>query len=140
MIQDKPRQKYFAQIGESGCYFLSILHLAETVLDKYIDAFAAFLLALQKGQVREDCYIVNPSALISDLTGMGWYVSTEAAGYVPHSGELEIIRYEWQEINTLHGHFVVGDGVGRVKYDPYGTSRTVSNGKPVSKRIFRPVV
>ena len=137
MIQDKPRQKIFSILGEGGCYFLSIVHLAEHVTSKYIDAFAVFLLAMGNGMVKDDCFVADPGAVLSFLTQEVWSASKEAAGYQCKPGELEVLRYEWQEVSTLHGHFVAGNGWGAVEYDPYGTSLTVANGKMVSKRIFR---
>jgi hypothetical protein len=136
-IEDRPRQKLFRTIGETGCFLLSIIHLAEHITGKYIDAFATYLLALGRGQIGEDCFVKDAGSILSDLTGNVYNMSKEAAGYQCKPGELEILRYEWQEVSTLHGHFVAGNGWGAVEYDPYGTSLTVANGKMVSKRIFR---
>lgn len=137
MIENKPRQRWFNVLGRYGCYFLSILHAAEKVTGKYIDAFAAFMLAMDKGYVKEDCFVTNPAELLIWLTGEKWTMTKEAAGFVCVDAEVEILRYEWQETTELHGHFVVGDGDGGIEYDPYGESLTVKNGKLVSKRIFR---
>jgi hypothetical protein len=140
MIQDKPRQKWFHTIGENGCYVLSILHAAERITGQYIDAFAAFMLALSKGLVKDDCFVTDPAGLLGYLTGETWSVTKELPGYMCKGGEVEILRYEWQEVGELHGHFVGGNGQGEIEYDPYGESLTVKNGKLVSKRIFRRIV
>lgn len=137
MIENKPRQKWFHVIGETGCYFLSILHAAERITGQYIDAFAAFMMAISKAMVRDDCFVTDPAGLLGYLTGEPWAVTKEAAGYQCRGGEVEILRYEWQEVGELHGHFVVGNCLGEIEYDPYGESQTVKNGKLVSKRVFR---
>jgi hypothetical protein len=40
----------------------------------------------------------------------------------------------------IYSHFVLGDGTGRVKYDPLGSSKTVAEGRLISKRILHLVV
>jgi hypothetical protein len=137
MIENKPRQKWFLTLGETGCYFLSILHAAERVTGQYIDAFAAFMLAISKGMSKENCFITDPAGLLSYLTGEKWAVSKEDWTYQCTGGEVEILRYEWQDVGVLRSHFVVGNCRGDIEYDSLGESNTVKNGKCVSKRIFR---
>jgi hypothetical protein len=64
-------------------------------------------------------------------------VIKESANYVATKGEHEILYFEREDTLQTWGHFVVGDGLGVVCYDPYGDSMTVKKGKLTSKRIFR---
>jgi hypothetical protein len=137
MIQDKPRQKIFNTLGATGCYFFSLLHAAEKITGQYIDAFGAFLMAGLKGWIKDDCFVTDPDEILSWFTGKTWTMTKEGPDYACTDLEVEILRYEWQETTTLHGHFVCGDRAGGIEYDPYGDSLTVKNGKLASKRIFR---
>jgi hypothetical protein len=142
-----------ASIGEAGCYFLCLLRLAEKLLSKFLDPFHFYILAIQGRYMRENCFLDEPADFLSTLVGGRWRMlkagdGMDSAGkpydlpfsYKPAADELEIDRYERIEAvagkTILIGHFVVGDGV-TVDWDPYGKSRTVRDGKLVSKRIFR---
>ena len=76
--------------------------------------------------------------MILSLAGGGtWSVRHDATDYEPKHGEREILRFERKTAAGVLGHFVVGDGHGAVEWDPLGESRTVAEGKLVSKRIVR---
>lgn len=130
-------QRDHEHIGATGCYFLSIIYIAEELTAAYIDAYQAYLQALQSCAIMEDCFVSDPAALMRMLTRVNWSVSKEAAGYKPANGEKVIIRYERNDTLKNTGHFVVGNDEGGIEYDPYGTSATVRLGKPVSTRVFR---
>jgi hypothetical protein len=50
-------QKILKNIGDYGCYFLSIIrHSERDVVDIYTEA-------LEKGWITEDCYVLNPVEL-----------------------------------------------------------------------------
>jgi hypothetical protein len=136
MVPLEPRQKLMETLGKNGCYFLSIVHLAENVTKERIDAIEAFLIALSSGNVQQDCFVVAPWTILSRLSGVRWGMRKEAKDYPTKPGELEILRFERQDIGALVGHFVVGDGRGGVAWDPFGESRTVRDGVLVSKRVF----
>ena len=136
MVPLEPRQKVMETLGKTGCYFLSIVHLAENVTKERIDAIEAFLIALSGGNVLQDCFVVRPNVILGDLTGVRWGMRKEPASYMTGGMEHEILRFERQDVGVLMGHFVMGDGNGGVAYDPYGNSRTVREGKLVSKRVF----
>jgi len=131
------RQREFETIGKTGCYFLSIVHVAEKYTGKYIDAYDAYKAALKGKTMREDCYVLDPAALLRMLTGVAWTVTKEQSDYMATKGEQEILYFERNDTMQTVGHFVVGDGMGVVSYDPYGDSLTVKKGKLHSKRIFR---
>jgi hypothetical protein len=134
---NEPRQAQFAQIGATGCYLLSIVHLVEDVLGIYVDAYMAYLTATKSGEDLFDCTLEKPAKLMSALTGQTWTERIEGAAYVPQSGEREILEYQTCETPPLHTHFVVGNGQGGVEWDPIGESQTVKNGRVVRKRIFK---
>ena len=136
---NEPRQEQFYQIGRTGCYFESIIHIAEDETGRYIDSYRIYLEMIRSGAIGKDCYVFDPDTLMSLLTGKKWAMTKENAAYLCKPGEREVIRFEWQEVSTLHGHFVVGDTKGGIEYDPFPGCNVVANGKVVSKRIFRRV-
>ena len=133
MIDPRPRQRYAAAIGGTGCYFLSLVHLAEDFLSLRLDAIKAYESALLAKAIREDCYVLDPARVLALLTGYDWTVEHRPASAATAPGELEILRYGLGDA----AHFVVGDGRGRVAWDPYGDSKTVREGVLASKRIAR---
>jgi hypothetical protein len=130
----RPTQKLAEALGLAGCYFLSIVYLAEQLTGKPIDALRAFDEALRESAARPDAYLDDPAEILGQMAGGAWTVSKEAPDYQAKPGELEVLRFER---DTGISHFVAGDGSGRVAFDPYGDSRTVREGVLASKRIFR---
>lgn len=133
---NEPRQSIFANMGAFGCYLFCIVHLAERITGNVISDYSALQLGRLQGYIDSDCYILNPAKVLSMLTGITWTSSKEAPEYVAKPGELEVLRYSWQEQNdgvvfAEHSHFVLPD------WDPFGESQTVKNGSMASKRIFR---
>jgi hypothetical protein len=133
---NEPRQAYMKLLGEEGCYFLCLVHLAETVSKERIDAIPFFLEALEKNYIRMDCTVLDPARVMHLLTGVVWVKSHQPANYQIKAGEMEVLRYERKTGSGTTVHFVVGDGLGEIEYDPMGDSRTVREGSLVSKRIF----
>jgi hypothetical protein len=131
-------QRVAASIGESGCYFLSILYFAEALTRQAVDALVAYQSALDAGYIDSECFVKDPAKLMQMLTGSRWMVRKAGPGhelpldYALKAGELEILRYE----RRGNAHFVVGSGRGTVAFDPYGVSATVMSGQMVSRRIF----
>jgi len=122
-------------LGDYGCYFLSLLHLVKSDYG----AITLYRLALDKKYIDPDCYVRDPGAVLRLAAGEKWEVRHEPANYIPWENEFEILRFERKTTGTTYSHFVVGDGRGGVAYDPLGKSRTVAEGKLVSKRIVRKV-
>ena len=80
------------------------------------------------------CFINSPDTLLRILGWPAKYTGVhEGPEYECKDDEVEILRFELGN----QSHFVVGDGNGRVTYDPMGVSKTVAEGRLVSKRIFR---
>jgi hypothetical protein len=122
-----------ARIGAEGCYFLSIIHAAEIITGNRIDAVEVYENFVRYGYMGGDCYINSPDKIFSALTGRRCAVSKESADYAPVGEEVKILRYDWDGLS----HFVYCGQSVDITYDPYGDSKTVQNGKPVSSRVFR---
>lgn len=133
------RQKIMLTLGEGGCYVLVMVHVAEDLSGHRIDAVKAYLDLVRVGILREDGYVNDPSAVMEVLAGGQWSVRKEGANYSPGNREFEILRFERPTPAMIYSHFVLGDGQGRVKYDPLGNSQTVAGGELVSKRILKMV-
>jgi len=118
------------RLAESGCYFLSLLH----IVNKDNDAIGLYRQAVQLDFMDEDCFVKVPENVLALAVGGKWLVRHEPASYLPNKDESEILRFE-RKAEKVYSHFVVGDGKGNVIYDPLDTSQTVASGKLVSKRI-----
>lgn len=132
------KQLIAKRIGASGCYFLSIVYHCEKRTGKQVDIIALYDKALTSGWIESDCFMVKPADMIAYLLGIDAKrvdVRHEVLNYKPKSNEMEITRYENRATGTTYAHFVCTKD-GAVIYDPYGASSTVTNGKPVSKRII----
>jgi hypothetical protein len=121
-------------IGDSGCYFLSLLRL----YGYEMQAPSLFIDFTRLKWLDEDCYVRDPAAICNFLDNTKRHrVVYAAADYILQPDEREILRYERKTTGTTFSHFVVGNGQGRVEWDPLGDSLTVKNGSLVSKRIVR---
>jgi hypothetical protein len=134
MFSIEHKQEIMRILGESGCYFLSILFLAERIAEKKIDPIETFILCTEKGIVSTDGTILDAGKVMSLLTDMSFSARKEEPIYMPSAGEFEVLVYS----NAKFTHFVAGDGKGSVACDPLGHSNTVATGKIVGKRIFYP--
>ncbi len=135
MVANESRQKVMKIIGEYGCYYLAVIHLAEELTKKRIDAIDFFVQALEKKWVDHEATMLQPAEILGNLTKNRFIVVKEDISYQPKNAEYEILLFE----NGNYCHFVLGDGTGKVAYDPLGVSNTVANGKLAGKRIFRKV-
>lgn len=130
------KQKAAKILGDEGCYFLSLLFVAEQELKKGLDALAVYEKALEKGWMDEDCYMKDPAAMLSALLGVGCDVRkswdfTERLG----SNEWDIWNYKREATGATYYHFAVVSE-GEVIYDPLGDSATIALGSPASRRII----
>lgn len=131
------RQKIMEIIGATGCYFLSIVYLAEKIIGKRLDAAELYAKHTANGNMGHDCFVNRPDRMLSELAGQNYTVRKMPAGYKPKKDELAIIRYERNTPAGLLAHFVVAAPDMTVEYDPLGNSQTVAFGRPVSLRVFR---
>lgn len=134
----KGMQKILLELGNYGCYFLSIVEAAERRSGKEYSILPIFLEMKKKGFIGKDSYIFFPDKILSALTGKSYTIRHERKDYKPKAGEIEILRYEWRGEGGVSAHFVLGDGNGCVAYDPLDGANTVKNGTVESKRIFTP--
>ena len=134
----KGMQKTALEIGRYGCYFLSIVEAAERETGKNFPIMSTFLDMSKRGYIGEDSYILAPDRIMTELTGKAYAVRHESKSYKAKAGEIEILRYEWRRKGDVSAHFVLGDGNGRVAFDPLDGANTVKNGVVESKRIFTP--
>ena len=125
-------------IGEKGCYYFSLLHIGDAE-NRALELYELTTATRPKNKpiMDKDCYINDPPALLKLAIGGEWAVRHELADYIPVEGEREILRFERVITGATLSHFVVGDGKGKVAYDPLGKSQTVRLGKLVSKRIVK---
>lgn len=130
------KQQVCLKIGKSGCYFLSLVYIAETVTKKNVDIFHLYEKGLKERWFDADCFMENPAEMMSYLTGRKCEVRHDKVGYSPNDNEYEITRYELKETGVTYGHFVVTRN-GRLVHDPFGESRTRTKGVSVSTRIVK---
>ena len=130
------KQKECLALGEEGCYFLSLLWIAERELGRDLDALAVFDEAKRRGWAGKDCYMANPAAMMTELLGKtctirkSWDFTEKLAG-----NQWDIWLYKRAVTAKTYYHFVVvSDDV--VIYDPLETSNTVKYGAPESRRIL----
>lgn len=130
------KQYVCSKIGKSGCYFLSLVYIAEEITKKTIDIFSLYEKGIKEKWFDSDCFMQNPAAMMSYLLGRKVDVRHDVTGYSPKSNEYEITRYELKETGVTYGHFCVTKN-GKLVYDPFGESRTRKAGKAVSTRIVK---
>lgn len=134
----KGLQKTLLELGKYGCYFLSVVKAAERDRGRDCPILPAFFDMKKRGFIGNDCYMLHPDRVLSTLTGKPYTVRRESKDYKAEAGEIEILRFEWRGEGGVSAHFVLGDGNGRVAYDPLDGANTVKNGTVESKRIFTP--
>lgn len=137
-------QRLAKVVGETGCYFLSLCFLAEKDRECFVDVLYEADRAMKSGSLGQDCYVQDAARIFSDLTKKSFRVLKAGPdhplplSYECADREYEILRFEYVEPpGKTFAHFVVGDGKGRVVWDPLGDSTTVARGELVSKRVLR---
>ena len=137
------------QIHEWGCYLMSLVHYAvvfahtPTNMDTINHLFRAFE---REGWVDDEATVLNPSGILHYLKTPASIVIERGTHKLPakrraRRGEFEI-GY-WRLDSHSYEHFVAMTG-NTVTYDPWGSwdgrspcSRTVSEGRLISRRVFR---
>ncbi len=139
MKKQIPRQKVLKILGDYGCYFLSLIYIAEQITKKRFNAEKEFLRAKKAKSVDEECTVLNPDEILFHLTGRVCVTRKESKEYTAQEGEYEVLAFK-----DKFTHFVVGNckplvenGQENVVYDPLGESATVKNGAVESKRIIK---
>lgn len=148
-VETIPMQKIADVIGEFGCYFCSLVYIAEQETGKEIDVIRAFQKYNGKTTcgiqwVEDDCYINRPDLILLDLlkTNSGSTINNVTVrketdiNYYPKSNEVLVGCFEWKSTMKTFSHFVNVDKNKRVINDPMGSSNTVKNGSLRSLRVF----
>ena len=135
-LQTDPR--FPVEVNKEGCGLVSLFYIAfdragrkatiEELLEYYRDM-------VENGIIRKDCYINSWGDALAFLGIPNSYVGWETPSYICKRDEVEILQF--LNPSNQFKHFVVGDGNGKVVFDPIGKSRTVAVGHLFSKRIFR---
>lgn len=120
-----------------GCYVHSIAKIAyeyESWSGRPSELNAIVEEAVKVGVVTENMKVMYPDRLF-EMFGLNvtFTQKHEEPDRICKDGEVEVLFFT---AGTLQ-HFVVGDGKGNVKWDPYGDSKTVREGSLKSKRIFK---
>ena len=141
-------QRWFSEVGESACYALSIIALAEPFARRpySIGDVALFLEnAILKKQIHYDPHNPNdpsnflveaPGDFLADLIGGAWEVkkiTENPSSYVPSDNELVIYRYKRTTPKGVYYHFCTKT------FDPLGESLTRTQGELDALRVFRRV-
>jgi hypothetical protein len=136
MISKESRGKVLKILGEYGSYFLSMVHLAEEIIGKRIDAVEVYMDALEKKWIDDKATMYRPDAVLSVMIGQNFTVVKETADYKPWPDEYEILV-----IKSKYIHYVLGGNGSRGidAYDPLGNSEIDTTGIVAEKRIFRKV-
>ena len=88
-VTNESRQRVMKTLGEYGCYFLSVVKVAEEITGKRIDAVEAFGRFRDKKYLDEEATMLNPDGILSELTGKKFSVHREAADYKTAKNEHE---------------------------------------------------
>lgn len=137
ILQRDPRMR--EEIKKNGCYLMSLLYLANKLanvpLSAELIAGDLFDVFVSSGWMTDECYVLNPDRILRYFGVEAEYTGThEKPERLCAHDEVEILFFRHP---TAGGHFVVGDGAGHVAYDPWGVSRSATEGTLESKRIFR---
>lgn len=129
------KQAIAKTIGAEGCYYLSLVYLAERIAHKSVDVIAYYEECVNRGWMGKDCLILDGAAIVEDITGLKAVLHKEALDYVKGSKDYVITRYERPTTGLTYTHFVVGYR-GKVEYDPLIHSNTAVKGQAASYRVL----
>jgi len=130
-------QTFLAEAGESACYALCLIEIAERVMGSKVYPMAALEDAIERGLIHyggagddENFFVIRPDVFLSRMTGRPWAIAKAAPDYAPRSGEWVVDRWERKQTGMVTGHFRLPD------WDSLEDSQTVKHGKIVSRRVF----
>lgn len=130
-------QKKAKLIGEYGCYFLSLLKASYED-----DVFGKYDYYVQQGWMDSECFIKCPVEILKDLTHKDYILEKRSnldarrLGFKKNGKDPDILIGYFYNPNTSIHHFVLMEDENKVKWDPYGTSKTVQEGFIESYRVF----
>jgi len=133
-------QTFMAEIGESACYALDIIKIAETYSRREFDPLLALQRGIDLGYIKYDpinpnsndnFYVEEPASFLGLLTGELWSVTKEPADYKWGHDEFVVERWERTKGQVTISHFRLPS------WDSLFNSQTVKFGKLASLRVFR---
>lgn len=131
-------QKLCLEIGNYGCYLISIYKAILNTTDAYNgDACILARIITDYGYFRknniigDDCEILRPDMICKHY---GVNVTVEKTKVWPDNALFVIGKYHNKR--TGYSHFVLMKGPQEIKYDPLGDSVTVKEGYVESYRAF----
>lgn len=128
-----PKQKIALVLGNSGCYFLSLIKIAEKITNSNIDIIQAFSDCVQKGWITSECYVNNPDLIITFFTGLKSKILKKSnVNYIAKENDYVIGCFKWQQFS----HFVLLDKNNKVAYDPLDKSNVCKYGELDSLRVI----
>lgn len=135
ILQRDPRLK--TVIHKYGCYMMSILFLCNKYKNVELsagDINDLYILFIDNKYMDKNCFINDPQSIFGFM-GLEVYFFDrhDPPSYICERDEIEILRFQYGSWK----HFVTGDGMSHVAYDPYGTSRAVRLGQLIDKRVFK---
>lgn len=130
------------EINRYGCYFFSLVYLSSQKASRSFskgDVSFFYEEFVDRGWMTENCYVLEPVKILRYLNlKVSSVYKTE--GHDPSGDNYEILcferSYKKDGKEVSYNHFVVGDGLGHVAYDPIGLSNAVKDGFLESKRVF----
>ena len=130
--QDDP---YLNPLGKWGCYFTSLYNLAENETGNIRSKQSVFLLfanALKAGWVDGEATVLAPDQIMQSMGSRYRFKAKTDSLYQCKPDEAEILKF----VKPGHTHFVLGDGAGKIAYDPL-TDHDMSPYKLLEKRIYK---
>jgi hypothetical protein len=132
-------QTFFAEAGESACYVLAIIKIAERLTQKSIDPIITMIEAIDKGEIHynytnknddDNFFVKKPESILNRLTGETYILTKESPLYITQPGDQIVQRWERKKTGVTTGHFRLAD------WDSLYDSQTVKYGEIVSLRVF----
>lgn len=119
------------QLQEGGCYFLSIIYIAEKH-NKYlaVDVLRYAAECIDKGWLKKDFTVIRPDLILGKLLGVRVDVISISTGEYNKNLEHKARVNCWYNPRTGLYHFNLDD------FDSLSNSVTVREGKIVSYRLF----
>lgn len=132
--------KKVEKIYKYGCYFLDLLFISkyqEPTFEEIINYYDTFI---TKGYMDEECYVRDPCAILTYLTGKKYSVKKYSAkkGLAFVSSAAHVIGCYYHPMTNLH-HFVVMNKYNGVLWDSIENSYTVKKGFIESYRLFKEI-
>ena len=133
-------QTFCQEIGESACYALSIIHIAELVTGKYYNILELLNAGIMRKYIRYNAndpnddnnfFVDYPAEFLSMIIARPVSMKkVDGEIYYPRKNEYVIDRWERKRTGCTTGHFRMAD------WDSLFDSQTVKYGKIVSHRVF----